>query len=66
MIRAVSKVRTPYQLAVWGNIVVFAKAKQRLEKLVKYVVFAKAKRRLEKLVKYLPFEAEKRKNMCFH
>ena len=29
---------------------VCAKAKQRLEKLVKYVVFAKAKRRLEKLV----------------
>ena len=35
---------------------VFAKAKQRLEKLVKYMVFAKAKQRLEKLVKHKPFE----------
>ena len=35
---------------------VFAKAKQRLEELVKYVVFAKAKQRLEKLVKHKPFE----------
>ena len=34
---------------------VFAKAKQRLEKLVKYIVFAKAMQRLEKLVKYVPF-----------
>ena len=42
--------------------VVFAKAKQRLEKLVKYVVFAKAKQRLEKLVKYVPFEGAEREN----
>ena len=35
---------------------VFAKAKQRLEKLVKYVVFATAKQRLEKLVEHKPFE----------
>ena len=40
-------------------MVVFAKAKQRLEKLVKYVVFAKAKQRLEKLVKYMPFGHQK-------
>ena len=38
---------------------VFAKAKQRLEKLVKYVVFAKAEQRLEKLVKYVAFEHQK-------
>ena len=38
---------------------VFAKAKQRLEKLVKYLVFAKAEQRLEKLVKYVPFEYQK-------
>ena len=44
---------------------VFAKAKQRLEKLVKYVVFAKAEQRLEKLVKYVPFEGEKRGNALF-
>ncbi len=35
---------------------VFAKAKQRLEKLVKYMVFAKAKQGLEKLIKYMVFE----------
>ncbi len=35
---------------------VFAKAKQRLEKLVKYIVFAKAKQRLEKFLKHKPFE----------
>ena len=45
--------------------VVFAKVKQRLEKLVKYVIFAKAKQRLEKLVKYMPFECEERKNDIF-
>ena len=44
---------------------VFAKAKQRLEKFVKYVVFAKAKQRLEKLVKYVSFECEKRVNALF-
>ena len=44
---------------------VFAKAKQRLEKLVKFVVFAKAKQRLEKLVKYVPFDGKKRKNVLF-
>ena len=38
---------------------IFAKAKQRLEKLVKYVVFAKAEQRLEKLVKYVPFGHQK-------
>ena len=37
---------------------VFAKVKQRLEKLVKYVIFAKAKQRLEKVVKY-PFGHQK-------
>ena len=45
--------------------VVFAKVKQRLEKLVKYVIFTKGKQRLEKLVKYVPFECEERKNIIF-
>ena len=35
---------------------VFAKAKQRLEKRIRYVVFATAMQRLEKLIKYIVFE----------
>ena len=38
---------------------VCAKAKQRLEKLVKCVVFTKAEQRLAKLVKYEPFEHQR-------
>ena len=45
--------------------VLFAKAKERLEKPVKYFVFAKAEQRLEKLVKYVPYDEELRKNIMF-